>query len=161
MAASAAIVPRRKRPHLIAQGNPKMEVGMSFRSRVLAAGLIGGSLLVAAPSQAADPAPKSGESCFPASDWQGWKSPSPDVIYIRVRASAVYRLNLSAGSWSLQDPGVHLVNVVRGSDWLCGPLDFDLELRDDHGVMRQPLIVRSMERLTPDEVKAIPAKFRP
>jgi hypothetical protein len=74
----------------------------------------------------------------------------------------VYRLELSVGSWQLQYPGgVHLVNVVRGSAWLCSPLDFDLELRDDQGVMRQPLIVKSMERLTSDEVKAIPAKFRP
>jgi hypothetical protein len=134
-----------------------MEVGVSFRSGALAASLLGGSLLVALPALAAS----RGDGCFLANDWQGWKSPSPNVIYIRVRPNDVYRLDLSAGSWQLQNPGVHLVNVVRGSNWLCSPLDFDLELRDDHGVMQQPLIVKSMERLTPDEVKAIPTKFRP
>jgi hypothetical protein len=116
-------------------------------------------MLVAQPSLAASSTPGSG--CFLANDWRGWRSPSPTVIYIRVRLNDVYRLDLSAGSWQLQDPAVHLVNVVRGPAWICGPIDFDLELADNHGVTRQGLIVKSMQRLTPDEVKAIPAKFRP
>lgn len=131
---------------------------MSFQSGALAASVLGVSLLAALP---ASTAPKSSGSCFPVGDWQGWKSPSPTVIYLRVRANDIYRLDLSAGSWQLQRPDVHLVNRVRGSDWICTPLDFDLELRDDHGVMQAPLIVKSMARLTPDEVKAIPARFRP
>ena len=134
---------------------------MPFRSRALAATLVSASILVALPSQAADPALGRGGGCFPANDWQGWASPSPTVIYIRVLLNDVYRLDLSAGSWRLQDPAVHLVNRVRGAAWICGPLDFDLELADDQGVMRQGLIVKSMQRLTSDEVKAIPAKFRP
>ena len=67
-----------------------MEVGVSFRSGALAASLLGGSLLVALPALAAS----RGDGCFLANDWQGWKSPSPNVIYIRVRPNDVYRLDL-------------------------------------------------------------------
>ena len=96
-----------------------------------------------------------------ANDWQGWKSPSPTVIYLRIRINDVYRLDLAAPASDLDAPDVHLVSVVRGSDWICNPLDLDLRLADDHGVFREPLFVKSITKLTPEQVKAIPAKFRP
>lgn len=135
---------------------------MSIRTLVTSAGLLGVAFLATtAAALAAHPDRKSGDSCFLSSNWDGWRSPSPTVIYLRIRVNDVYRLQLANRSWELQDPSVHLVNRVRGSAWICGPLDLDLEVVDDQGVMREPLIVKSMQRLTPDEVKAIPAKFRP
>lgn len=116
-------------------------------------------LLVLAGSAAA--APGDHTPCFLASEWAGWRSPSPNVIYLRVNVNQVYRLDLSAGSSLLQDPDVHLVNRVEGSNWICTPLDLQLELADDHGVFREPLIVKAITRLTPDEVKAIPRKYLP
>ena len=56
---------------------------------------------------------------------------------------------------------MHLISEVRGSDWVCNPLDLDLALADDQGIMREHLFVKAITKLTPDEVKAIPAKFRP
>lgn len=99
-------------------------------------------------------------SCFLASNWSGWKAPSPKVIYLNVDFHQVYRLDLSAGSSELQDPDVHLISKIQGSDWICSPLDLQLEVSDMNG-FREPLIVKSITRLTPEEVKAIPAKFRP
>ena len=61
----------------------------------------------------------------------------------------------------LDETGVHLVNRVRGSDWICGPLDLDLTLADDHGGFRSPILVKSITKLSPDEAKAIPPKFMP
>ena len=58
-------------------------------------------------------------TCFLSQDWQGWTSPSPDVIYLRVRLRDVYKVELSAGSSQLQSPGVHLVSIVRGSSNIC------------------------------------------
>jgi hypothetical protein len=106
----------------------------------------------AAPTQA---------NCFLANEWRGWKSPSPNVIYLRVGGSEVWRLELSAGSSQLQAPGVHLVSQVRGSDWVCSPLDLDLTLADDSGSMREPLFVKSIAQLSPQEAEAIPRQFQP
>jgi hypothetical protein len=124
---------------------------------VAALALAGGG----APALAAAPAAASGQSCFLSSDWQGWKSPSPSVIYLRIRINDVYRLDLSAPASDLDEPDVHLISKIQGSDWICNPLDLQLEVADDHGIMREPLFVKSITKLTPDEIKAIPAKFRP
>jgi len=102
------------------------------------------------------------DTCFPSENWEGWKSPAPNVIFIRVNLHDVYRLDLSAGSSLLQDPDVHLVNRMwGGGDYICTPLDFDLTVVEDMGGMREPLIVRSITRLTPAEIAAIPPKYRP
>jgi hypothetical protein len=56
---------------------------------------------------------------------------------------------------------VHLINKVRGSDWICSPLDLDLQVADSHGGFREPLIVKSITRLTPEQVAAIPKRDLP
>jgi len=136
---------------------------MSHRYRrpiaaLLAAATIG--VVVAQPALA-DSAVKANDTCFATTQWQGWKSPSPSVIYLRINVSDVYRLDLSAPSNELQYPEVHLFSEVRGSDWICSPLDLQLWVADDGGHFREPLFVKSITRLSSDEVKAIPAKYRP
>ncbi len=133
---------------------------MSIRSTLACAGAAA-ALCLAAPVAHADSPGHADRGCFLASEWSGWKSPSPSVIYLRVNVNTIYRLDLSAGSNQLQEPDVHLVSQIRGSDWICSPLDLQLEVADSLGVFREPLIVKSITRLTPDEVKAIPAKYRP
>ena len=131
---------------------------MSIRSTLLGAAAV--ALLSLAGATAASAA-GSTTSCFLANDWSGWHSPSPNVIYLRVNSNRIYRLELSAGSSSLQDPGMHLVSRIEGSDWICSPLDLQLELADDHGGFNEGLIVKTITLLTPDEVKAIPKKDLP
>jgi hypothetical protein len=115
----------------------------------------------ATPALAATQAAPATSACFATTDWEGWKSPSPTVVYLRVRMNDVYRLDLAAPASELDAGDVHLITEVRGSDWICSPLDLDLAIADDHGGFREHLFVKSMTKLTPDEVKAIPAKFRP
>ena len=110
------------------------------------------SALAAAPAR---------DNCFLSANWEGWKSPDPNVIYLKVGVGDVFRLDLAAPSSQLQEPDVHLVSQVRGSDWICSPVDLDLQLSDNNGGFREPLFVKSMTRLTPDEISAIPPKFRP
>jgi hypothetical protein len=135
---------------------------VNLRNALFAAVAAAGLCLASTPALA-DSAPGKADNtnCFLSNDWQGWKSPAPSVLYLRVGISRVYRLDLKAPADSLQDPGVHLVNKVRGSDWLCNPLDFDLSVNDDHGGMREPLFVKSVTQLTPEQIAAIPPKFRP
>ncbi|HEY2658753.1 MAG TPA: hypothetical protein VGI79_03460 [Caulobacteraceae bacterium] len=135
----------------------------SFRG-VVRAGLIGaGAVALATAAQAAPAAPATQghlDKCFYLSDWQGWSSPSPNVLYLRVRMHDIYRVDLSAGSSLLQAPAVHLVNKVRGSDSVCWPIDLDLSVSDGMG-MRMPLIASSITKLSTEEIAAIPKKYQP
>jgi hypothetical protein len=73
----------------------------------------------------------------------------------------IYRLDLSAGSQELTWPGnYHLVSVVRGSSSICTPLDLQLAVSDGHGFY-QPLIVKTLTKLSPDQIDALPKKDRP
>jgi len=136
---------------------------MSFpklgRIGLMAAGIV----LAGAASAAAQPGDGGAAShpCFFITQWQGWSAPAPDEILIRVNNRDIYRVDLSAGSSMLQAPGVHLVNRVQGgSDSVCSAIDLQLDVSDGHG-FREPLIARTLTRLTPDEIAAIPPKFKP
>ena len=103
-----------------------------------------------------------GSSCIDARKLEAWKSPSPDVIYYRVGANAIFRLDLSTGSNQLRYSDVILFsNVHTPSRWLCTPQDFQLRVTDSHHTFTEPLIVKAITRLTPDEVAAIPPEYRP
>jgi hypothetical protein len=82
------------------------------------------------------------------------------VIYLGVNMHDVYRVDLSAGSPLLSAPNMHLVSIVRGSSSICTALDLDLKLSDDNG-FTQPLIARTLTKLTPEQIAAIPKKYRP
>lgn len=99
-------------------------------------------------------------SCFLSANWSGWKSPDPNTIYLRIDVGHIYRLDLTQPAYQLNDPSVHLVSKVRGSSWVCSPIDLQLDVADSHG-FREPIFVKSITQLTPDEVKAIPLKYRP
>jgi hypothetical protein len=134
---------------------------MSNRLSILCAGLaVAGSLGFAGQALAADSS-RATDNCFLSRDWEGWKSPSPNVIYVRVGVSRIYRFDLSTGSNQLQEPDMHLVSVIRGSDWICSPLDLQLQLKDDHGTFQEPLIVKAITQLTPDQIAAIPKRDLP
>ena len=134
------------------------------RRNAIRAGLL--SLAVACatlPAQAAAPsaAPKPARTpCFFITQWNGWKSPSPNVIYLGVNLHDVYKVDLSAGSPQLQWPDVHLVSRTVGSDSICTAIDLQLEVADSNG-FRAPLIAAKLTKLTPEEAAAIPRKYRP
>lgn len=134
---------------------------MSGRFPLIAAAVSALALTaVAAPSGAAAATNSlPAKSCFRASDWENWRSPSPDVLYLRVRSKDVYRVDLAAGSSRLDGVGTYLISNVRSS-MVCSPLDLDLSVADPVGFSMR-LIPKSITKLTPEEVAAIPAKYRP
>jgi hypothetical protein len=131
------------------------------RRLAIAAGVVAGaaSLLWAAAVSAA-PEKAERTPCFFITQWNGWKSPSPNVLYLGVNLHDVYKVDLSAGSSQLQWPDVHLVSRTVGSDSVCSAIDLQLEVADTSG-FREPLIASKLTKLTPEEVAAIPKKFRP
>jgi hypothetical protein len=113
-------------------------------------------------SSAAQAAAGSGhDNCFLSHDWESWTAPGGgDYILLRVNLHDYYRIDFTPGSHVRKDPDRFLVNRVRGSNWICGPLDLDLTLQD-HSGFQEPLIARSLRKLTPQEVAALPKKDRP
>jgi hypothetical protein len=103
---------------------------------------------------------KPARQCFYLSDWRGWTAPDKNTLYMKVRGRDVYRVDLAWGSNQLTWPGTHLVSIVRGPDSVCGPLDLDLRVGDGLG-MAIPIRAKTITKLTPDEIKAIPKKYQP
>jgi len=110
---------------------------------------------------AANAAPTDHQNCFLGRDWESWTAPGDgDAILIRVGIRDIYRVELTRGSHVRKDPDRFLINKQRGSSWICSPLDLDLEVADHVG-FRQPVIAKSLRKLTPQEVAAIPKKDLP
>ena len=133
---------------------------MSIRSKIACGALVLSALglgalpVAAAPDHARNP-------CFFITQWQGWKADGPNTIYLRVNLRDIYRADLSAGSSQLTWPGTyHLVSRVEGSESICTALDLRLAVADSYGFY-QPLIVRSLVKLTPEQIAALPRKDLP
>ena len=142
---------------------------MSKNAHIARAALVGlaiaGSMTLVGASAAQGTAPtdkpaKPPRQCFYLSDWHGWSAPNKDTLYLKVRNRDVYRVDLVYGSNQLTWPGTHLVSIVRGSDSICNPLDLDLRVSDGFG-MAIPIRAKTITKLTPEEIAAIPKKDRP
>jgi hypothetical protein len=98
--------------------------------------------------------------CFFATQFKSWKAPDDKTVYIRVGVNDYYRLDMSTRCSMLKSIDSHLVTKFQGSENICAPIDWDITVVNSAG-MRQGCIVKAMTPLTPDEVAAIPAKFKP
>jgi hypothetical protein len=133
---------------------------MRLRSYPLLAAAVAIAGLAATAAQAA-PTTGASRDCFLGRDWESWTTTGDgDALLIRVNLHDIYRVELTPGSHVRKDPDRFLINKERGSNWICSPLDLDLQL-SDHSGFRQPLIARSIRKLTPQEIAAIPKKERP
>jgi hypothetical protein len=128
-------------------------------SRILAGAAMAAATALASPAPAAAK-PAANDSCFFSSSWQGWHAPNDKTIYLRINLHDIYRVDLSSGSSLLTWPGARLVNVEHGSDSICSPLDLNLTVADQGGA-RDFVIAKSITKLTPEEVAAIPKKDLP
>ncbi len=102
-----------------------------------------------------------GDACFFSRDFMQWRAPDANTIFIRVGLNRFYRLDLAAPCRTLLFPSSHLVTVFRGSDTICRPIDWDLRVSQYPAGITEQCIVRAMTRLSPEQVAAIPPRFRP
>ena len=98
--------------------------------------------------------------CFYGRDMGEWKSPDPHTMYVSATNDRYYRVQFRQPCQPLSYADAHLITKFHGPDSVCGPLDWDLQVADNHG-NRQACLVTSMTRMSPEEVAAIPSKFRP
>ena len=129
-------------------------------TRLLAASLALTVGLTGAIAEAQPKLPRTGAQCFLSRDWSSWR-PSLDSrsIFLRVGVNQVFRLDLAYACPTLQRPNARLITKIRGSSWICHPLDIDLQVSD--GFIPSPCLVKALTRLTPDEVAALPKAARP
>ena len=132
---------------------------ISHRLGGLAAGVVAASAMLGAASAA--PADTGGRNCFTVNDWHGWSSPSPDVLYLAVNFRDVYKVELAQPVEGLNLEDTVVISDEDGLQSVCGAVDLHLIMTHRRGGSRQGLIVRSLTRLTPEEIAAIPRKFRP
>ena len=116
---------------------------------------------LAAPAAFAANAQPSSNTCFWTRDWQAWSSPSPKVLYFKIGVAEILRLDLEIGSNQLKYPDMHLVNRNHQNTYVCDPKQLDLLLSDQHGLIKVPLFVKTITRLTPEEAAAIPRQYWP
>ncbi|HEY2047731.1 MAG TPA: hypothetical protein VGH03_00190 [Caulobacteraceae bacterium] len=116
--------------------------------------------VAASAAQAAPSHSRNDTPCFFINQWQGWRAPDDHTLYLGVNYRDVYKVGLAGSSPILQDPQAHIVSITRGPDTVCNPVDLQLSIVEPPGI-REPLIAKSLVKLTPDEVKAIPPKYRP
>ena len=121
-----------------------------------------GALALAVPALA-DPAPaaKPRTSCFYSNQFENWRASDAKTMYIRVGLRRYYRLDLANSCHDLTWPSAYLITKIRGSNSICSPLDWDLRVAMSPHDIPEPCIVKAMTELTPDEVAAIPRKFKP
>lgn len=123
-------------------------------------------LLSAAPLAAnAAPAAKGGATkapgapCFRLSDLGGHRIAGPDTLYYSVRRKEVYKFTFSgsclAGVTS-SDPLI--LEPLGASSQVCRPLDLNLGVG---GPISRRCIIKSIERLTPEQAAALPKKLKP
>jgi|GEM_PF-336370 len=106
------------------------------------------------------------DGCFRTHDIDNHRVADDHTLYIRVANRDVYRLEM-AGSClaaaSSSDPLV--IREPPGVPYACRPIDLDISIARGGlglgGGTPIPCIVKSMTRLTPDEVAALPPRDRP
>jgi hypothetical protein len=133
-------------------------------SLALAAAVALAAPALAQPAPGPSSKPKAAENqCFPISEFENWRAPDAKTMYLRVSVNEYYRIDMAGECPELTYPDAHLITVWRGSNEVCGPLDWDLKVADGSGPgsFAVPCIVKGQTRLSPAEVAAIPKKFKP
>jgi hypothetical protein len=102
------------------------------------------------------------DQCFYSNQFQGFHAINDHSFYMRAGVNDIYRIDLSGSCPVLQYPDARLITVVRGSNLICGPLDWDLRVaQSGPGGIAEPCIVSAQTHLTKEEAAAIPPKLRP
>jgi hypothetical protein len=104
-----------------------------------------------------------GRPCFRANDWLGASAGGPRDLYVHVNVRDIWHLALAQDCPGAAFPGpVSISDVVSGiSNEICTGEDLQITVKPRGASHATACIVKSIDKLTPDEVKALPPKARP
>jgi hypothetical protein len=119
---------------------------------------LGGAPTVAlAKDQGARP-PAAKRACFFTRNVNGFAAPDDRTLYVRVGVRDVYKFDMF-GSCPDIDWNQSLALVSRPSSSICSGMDAEVISHSAIGPQRCP--VRNVQKLTAEEVKALPKRARP
>lgn len=124
---------------------------------VLAVLALAASLSPAAAAAASKP---SSRSCFWTRDVRNYVAEGVDVLNLRVGVRDVWRMDLLGPCNNIDWPTSLAIRARGGSGMICSPLDAEIIYRASP-MPPQTCLVRSLHRLTPQEVSALPKRARP
>lgn len=130
---------------------------MMIRAAAVAAVVLAGAVVT--PSAKAEQPRAADPPCFRLSDLGGHKVASPDTLYYSVRRKEVYKFTFSGSCLAgvtASDPLI--LEPLGASSRICRPLDLNLSVG---GTIPRRCIIKSIERLTPEQVAALPKKLKP
>lgn len=116
------------------------------------------ALAPAAPQAAAEPPAKPQRQCFWTNSVSGYTAVDDQTVNLRVGVKDVYQLELFGRcpdvNWTQ-----HIVIRSRGSSMICSGLNAELITPTPIGP--QTCQVKTVRKLTPEDVAALPAKQKP
>jgi Family of unknown function (DUF6491) len=110
------------------------------------------------PAFAKSPAQPSKNQCFFTRNADGFAAPDDKTLYVRVGVRDVYQFEMF-GTCQDMDWNQRIALVSRASSSICTGMDAEVVTHSPIGPQRCP--VRSVRKLTPEEVKTLPPKARP
>ncbi|MDB5444203.1 MAG: hypothetical protein JWP86_2708 [Phenylobacterium sp.] len=96
--------------------------------------------------------------CFYTRNVSSFAAPDEKTLYVRVGVRDVYRFDMF-GTCPDIDWNQRVALVSRASSWICDGMDAEVVTHSAIGPQRCP--VRSMHKLTPEEIAALPKNARP
>ncbi|MBI1199582.1 MAG: hypothetical protein GC203_17105 [Phenylobacterium sp.] len=128
----------------------------------IALGLAAATLMSLGPAASAktseEAAAKPAKQCFWTRQVNSFASSDNHIVNLRVGVNDYYQLEM-LGRCQDVDWNHKIALVSRGSDYICTGLDAEILSPTPIGPDRCP--VKSIRKLTPDEVKALPKGARP
>lgn len=129
----------------------------------LAAGAVLALLAAASAPFATTTAGAQTRQCFRAMDWHNSSAAGPRDLYIRVGMHDVWHLAMAQDCPGARHAGpVSIGDLVSGgSNEICSGVDLQITVKPLGGSNSTACIVKSIDKLSPEAVKALPSKAIP
>ncbi|THD62031.1 DUF6491 family protein [Phenylobacterium sp.] len=125
------------------------------------AGLAAALLALGATAVGAADKPASKDTCFWARNVTSFAAPDDHTVYVKVNQRDVYRLDLMISCPDVQFNQAVALQSSRGAGGsICGPLDAEI-ISHATGLGRQRCPVKTLTKLTPEEIAALPKHAKP
>lgn len=111
-----------------------------------------------APALAKDSAPPLRNQCFWTRNADGFAAADEHTLNVRVGVRDVYQFEMFGPCPDI-DWNQHIALVSRGGSNICTGMDAEVITHTAIGPQRCP--VRSVKKLTPEEIAALPKRARP
>lgn len=133
----------------------RLKIGLA----VLAAALMGAGASQIAVAKDKPGAKYDPQQCFYSRNVESFAAPDEHNLYIRVGVRDVYHFEMFGPCPDI-DWNQRLALVARPGPWICNGMDAEV-ITHQAGLGPQRCLVKNMQKLTPDEIAALPKRAKP